>query len=627
MKKITLLFSTLLVSLFSGSVVAQQVNSGVIVLSPTDTTICPGQTITLHGGFASSFGEISTDDIFSDQVIDIGFPFTFFDDVYSKCVLSANNFISFDTSYAGDYSSWVYNAGNKANTQLGNSIMFPFHDIDMGLGLGEIRFQTFGAAPNRVFVVEFCKTPLFSCNSLLVTDQLVLFEGTNIIEHHLGDKPTCTGWQQGTAIQGLIGNNGTDEVFVPGRGTINTPWTVAQDGRRFTPDGSGGYTIDSIPYNPRIIIPGVDSTDLIWYEEGNPIPIGTGASIAVTPTADITYYVAQITGQNGCLGDSTYSFFDTVYIYYATTYDTINTTICNGESYNFYGKELYTPGQYDTLFSSAMGCDSSITLNLGINPLPDVTIGSLFSTIEVCEGNAASISLANPLSGNTYQWLKDGYPMAGETEPTLVLQDPGIYTVEVTTDKGCIATSLPYTFVVHPTPEAAIEPINGDILCTYDTVTLSAVIGPNYDYRWSPEAAFRLVTGAEGQTVKGIFNTPHTVVNLTVYNEFGCYDSASVDVFTKPCCEVFTPSAFSPNGDGVNDYFMPHLQPGQILTGMVVYDRFGKMVYNNTNVKQGWDGSYEDGAAAPQDVYMYMIQYTCDDGKDYERKESITLIR
>ncbi len=627
MKKISLLFSVLVACFVSGIVSAQQVNSGVIVLSPTDTVICPGQTITLHGGFASSFGQITNDDVFSNQIIDIGFPVTFFGNVYTKCVLSANNFISFDTIYAGQYSSWVYDAGNKANTQLGNSIMFPFHDINMGLGQGEIRFQTFGAAPNRVFVVEFCKTPLFSCSNLLVTDQMVIYEGSNIIEHHLGDKPTCIGWQQGTAIQGLIGNNGADEVYVPGRGTINTPWTVALDSRRFTPDGNNNYIIDSIPYNPRIIIPDVDSTDLIWYEEGNPIPIGTGASIEVTPDASINYYVAQITGQNGCLGDSTYSFFDTVYIYYATTYDTVDVSICTGESYNFYGKELYAPGQYDTLFSSAMGCDSSITLNLSINPLPDVTINSMTSTIEVCEGNEASLSLENPTAGATYQWFRNGTALTGETQPTVVLQDPGIYTVEVITAQGCSALSLPYTFAIHPTPVAAIEPLSGDMLCTYDTVTISAVPGPNYDYRWSPEAAFRLVTGAEGQTVRGVFNDPHSVVTLTVYNEYGCYDSTSAEVFTKPCCEIFMPSAFTPNGDGMNDFLKPHLQPGQILTSMVIYDRYGKLVYNNKNVRQGWDGKYENGEEAGQDTYMYLIRYTCDDGKEYERKESISLIR
>jgi gliding motility-associated-like protein len=612
--------------LFCGVRVANaQNNTGVIALSPKDTLICPGQTITLHGKFASDFGQITNDDIFSDQIVDIGFPFTFFGNVYTQCVISANNFISFDLNYAGQYSSFVYNAGNKSNTQLGNSIMFPFHDINMGLGQGTISFQTFGQAPNRTFVVEFCKTPLFSCSAMLVTDQLILYEGSNVIEHHIGDKPVCTAWQQGTGIQGLIGNNGANEVFAPGRGTINTPWTAALDGRRFTPNGAGTYLIDTIPYNPRIIIPNVDSNDIIWYEEGNPISIGTGASITVTPTAQINYYVARITGQNGCLGTSTYSFYDTVWINYGTAYDTTDVEICAGTTYSWFGRDLFKAGNYDTLLNTTLGCDSFLRMRLAVNPLPDVTIkGS--ANVAICEGSATTLALANPGSNSTFQWYKNNIPVAGETGSQMVVNEVGSYTVQATTDKGCQATSVPFTLTINPNPQAEIKPITGDVICAYDSLKLEAVEGTAYDYRWSPEKPFRIVTGAEGQKVEGVFLEP-TLVTLTVYNQYGCYDTATTMVYTKPCCEVFTPNAFSPNGDGNNDYFNPKLQLGQILLTMQVFDRYGKLVYNNTNIKKGWDGKYENGAEAGSDVYMYFIKYTCADGKLYEKKESVSLIR
>jgi gliding motility-associated-like protein len=90
---------------------------------------------------------------------------------------------------------------------------------------------------------------------------------------------------------------------------------------------------------------------------------------------------------------------------------------------------------------------------------------------------------------------------------------------------------------------------------------------------------------------------------------------------------VFTPNAFSPNGDGLYEYFNPHLQLGQILLTMQVFDRYGKLIYNNTNIKKGWDGKYEDGSEAGTGVYMYFIKYTCADGKLYEKKESVSLIR
>jgi gliding motility-associated-like protein len=112
-----------------------------------------------------------------------------------------------------------------------------------------------------------------------------------------------------------------------------------------------------------------------------------------------------------------------------------------------------------------------------------------------------------------------------------------------------------------------------------------------------------------------------------VFNEFGCYDSDTALVQTKPCCEVLIPNAFSPNGDTKNDYFNPMLQNGQILLSFKVYDRFGKLVYNNETPKLGWNGNYKDGTPAASAVYMYYVKYTCADGKLYEKKESITLLR
>lgn len=628
-KLILCFFSVFIVTAFWGQTAMAQ-----IALEYNDTTICPGNELQMCAAFSGEADPLSTDDDFTGA-LDIGFDFEYFGETYSQCILSDNGFLSFDMTYAGDFSSWTW-AGSTGSGEANNAIHAAFQDglLDPNIGGGgALRYQYFGTPGNRRFIAEWCKVGKYGCGQFVFTTQIILYEGSNIIEIHTTDLPgtpgcpTTNGGANG--IQGLRSIGGATEIYTPNRGPADN-WGVTgavHDARRFTPDGADNYTIDSIPFNPWIIIDNASSADLVWFAQDAPnAPIATGACATVTPTGAEDYYTVRFDGIAGCLED-TVSFIDTVWINYATTYDTVNAAICVGESYNFYGAELYAPGQYDTLFSSAMGCDSLITLNLSTNPLPDVTISSLYATIEVCEGNPASIALANPVAGSTYQWLKDGMPMNGETEPTLVLQDPGIYTVMVTTDKGCIATSLPYTFVVHPTPVADITPISGDILCSYDTVTLTAVPGLNYDYRWSPEAPFRLITGAEGQTVKGMFNAPHTVVTLTVFNEFGCYDSTSVDVYTKPCCEVFTPSAFSPNADGINDYFNPQLQPGQILTNMVVYDRYGKLVYNSTNIEQGWDGRYENGEPAAQGTYMYMIKYTCDDGKDYERKESITLVR
>lgn len=621
MKRLTALFA-LTYLVFCGIGVKAQ-NSGVITLSPKDTTICPNQTITLHGSFSVQAPGANSDDVFGGQILEIGFPFEYYGNFYTQCKYSSNGFISFDLTKTG-YSSWVYTGALGAG-DLNNAVMFPFHDLLPSPGNGNVTYQTFGQAPNRRFVIEICKMPLFSCTALLVTTQLILYEGSNVIEMHIGDKPSCPTWNGGTAVQGLRGLNGTVEALVPGRNLPNSPWTASNDGRRFTPNGTSTYIIDTIPYNPQIIIPNVDSSDLVWYEEGNPLPIGTGASVTVTPTANINYYIATVTGQNGCLGTQTYTFRDTVWINYGTSYDTTQYEICAGQTYNWFGRDLFAAGNYDTLLATTMGCDSFLRLQLLVNPLPNMTIkGS--ANVEICENSSTILALASPEGNVTYQWYKDNAALAGETASELTVTQPGKYKVVGTTNKGCSDDSDVFTLKVNPNPVATIEPLSGDVICAYDTLEIAAAPGAGYDYRWSPEKPFRIITGAESQKVKGVFLEPTEVV-LTVYNQYGCYDSDTAMVLTKPCCDVFIPNAFTPNGDGLNDYFNPRLQLGQKLLEMKVFDRYGKLVYNNTNLKNGWDGRYEDGSEASSDVYMFYVKYTCSDGKLYDKKESVSLVR
>ncbi|WP_118974114.1 gliding motility-associated C-terminal domain-containing protein [Taibaiella koreensis] len=302
--------------------------------------------------------------------------------------------------------------------------------------------------------------------------------------------------------------------------------------------------------------------------------------------------------------------------------------ICKGNTYLFYGLYYYETGLYDTTFKTVKGCDSIYYLNLQVNPLPDVVLnnGNGAHEVGICEGSSSILAVTKPGATTTYQWFRDDVAMAGETGPSYTATTAGTYWLSAVTDKGCTDTSLKLKVVIYPLPEARIMPPGDEVICAYDTMKLSAQTTGVDDYRWEPAKAFRITGGSEKPEVTGIFIEP-TRVTLTVYNQYGCFDTDTVLVNTKPCCEVFTPNAFSPNGDGMNDYFKPALQTGQLLVSMQVFDRWGQLVYNNTNIPKGWDGNYENGSKAGTDTYMYLIRYTCADGKLYEKKESLSLIR
>jgi gliding motility-associated-like protein len=110
-------------------------------------------------------------------------------------------------------------------------------------------------------------------------------------------------------------------------------------------------------------------------------------------------------------------------------------------------------------------------------------------------------------------------------------------------------------------------------------------------------------------------------------NAFGCRAYDSMIIFAHPCCDIYMSTAFTPNGDGNNDYFFPLLRPYQQIVSFKIFDRYGKLVYDNDNPQKGWNGNYPNGDKAPTDTYMYMIKYTCTDGQVYTDKNDVTLVR
>ncbi len=308
-----------------------------------------------------------------------------------------------------------------------------------------------------------------------------------------------------------------------------------------------------------------------------------------------------------------------------TSGSTDTVVICNGETYPFYGKLYYRTGTYTTTFATVHGCDSVRVLNLRVNPLPNMTLNGS-STTGICPGKETVLSLALPEPTTTYQWLKDGTPVPAETAPAYTVTETGYYRIAALTDKGCADTSRKIRVDKYPVPEAHIVAPDNNPVCLGDTVSFKAAEGNRYSYRWSPEAFFRLIVGNEGPEVRGKIDYSGPVV-LTVFNKYGCFDTDSILVQTKPCCDVFVPSAFSPNKDGLNDYFSPGLQPGQVTVLLQVFNRWGRLVYNHKGNSKGWDGTYENGEPATSDTYKYQLLYSCSDGHNYEKKGDLTLIR
>ena len=107
----------------------------------------------------------------------------------------------------------------------------------------------------------------------------------------------------------------------------------------------------------------------------------------------------------------------------------------------------------------------------------------------------------------------------------------------------------------------------------------------------------------------------------------GCYDSATVVVNVNPV--VYVPSAFSPNGDGLNDHFRPKSADGPILIrNFEIYNRWGQMVFwgYGATASEGWDGTFH-GIPAEIGAYFYTIDIETPTGGTIALKGDVTLVR
>ncbi|MFN5621088.1 MAG: gliding motility-associated C-terminal domain-containing protein [Flavobacteriales bacterium] len=159
---------------------------------------------------------------------------------------------------------------------------------------------------------------------------------------------------------------------------------------------------------------------------------------------------------------------------------------------------------------------------------------------------------------------------------------------------------------------------------------------PEVDFTWSPqpidvlnrEVRFQnLTAGADSiywdfysagestnpnpfWTFPDIETTTPYVVCLTAGNEYGCLDTLCQDIFVENVLQVFIPNTFSPDGDGLNDVFLPVVN-GE-LDGSYrfwVYNRWGDTVFYTEEVGKAWTGGYDGNTYyIPDGYYLWKVQ-------------------
>jgi gliding motility-associated-like protein len=90
--------------------------------------------------------------------------------------------------------------------------------------------------------------------------------------------------------------------------------------------------------------------------------------------------------------------------------------------------------------------------------------------------------------------------------------------------------------------------------------------------------------------------------------------------------EIYVPKGFSPNGDGNNDKIFPRLVGVRTLTYFKVYNRWGQLLYQTSNINEGWDGTFR-GTKQPIETYVWIAEGVDIDNNSIKRTGTFLLLR
>ncbi len=213
-----------------------------------------------------------------------------------------------------------------------------------------------------------------------------------------------------------------------------------------------------------------------------------------------------------------------------------------------------------------------------------------------------------------------------DANPTTVYANPGSYDVSLTiwTDSGCVDTLTlvkPNYVEVFPSPIAGIDadrytvnPYDPYVEFTEDCFNHSS-FEIHVDTNISTTSPY----------VHGFIESGDHFPFVVAFNQNGCTDTAWTQIYVEPEQTILIPNAFTPNGDGKNDYLSPIILDVQSFE-FRIFNRLGKLIYESDTYGDQWDGKYK-GQKVPDGVYVFQLKYVDLALIPHERYGHITVLR
>jgi gliding motility-associated-like protein len=286
---------------------------------------------------------------------------------------------------------------------------------------------------------------------------------------------------------------------------------------------------------------------------------------------------------------------------------------------------LWTPGNFNTATVSTLSggtytvtvtdagdCVSSIEVIIPSGPEIEVTGVVTNTTCGVAEG-AIALTTTGGTGTLSYEWSPNG-----ETTASISGLIGGTYVAEVTDANGCVQTESFVVGVLGSLP-LTVSPLTEQIT---QGESVDITVSGGVTYAWSPSAGLSCAD-CPNPTATPSVTTTYTVIAT---DDFGCTGSADVIILVEQLCgDLFIPTIFSPNDDGLND--VECVMGGCIATmNFAIFNRWGEKVFETQDQSMCWDGTYK-GKMVNSGVFVYKFNAVLLDGTEVVRSGNINVVR
>lgn len=534
-----------------------------LTLLSSDTTVCPGNSITITVRKNKKCGSpvpLEYDSSWVSKVVQLT------DSTYSfQLNKSGAGYIK--ASLMGCTMKWdsvlITVAPEKNALSLGrDTVICPGNTVTLNAGRGFASYQWQDGSTDSIYTVRnpgtYFVSAVTACGSVLRDTVQVLPHAPVTID--LGpDRVKC--------------NNDTVRLTAP-EGYLSYTW-------------SNNYALSATNLQTVIANPAIDTAYYIQAEKEPGCFALDTIHIAVRRSPPINLGADK----NLCAGDS--ARFDAGSGFVSYQWNT---------GYTSQVITVKASGSYSVIGTTADNCKSSDTVDVkNIYSLPIVSIDK---TNGICKGGTRTL-LAGSFA--SYLWSNNA------TTPAIIVSDTGHYKVRVTDKNGCSGSDSVYINNIYPLPASFLGPDTS--LCNYGTLPLKTLESYS-EYTWST-----------GKSTAAIVVKEPGLYWLEVRDANGCKGRDSVIVRPKECMHGFyVPNAFTPNKDGRNDLFRPLLFGVVKQYDFSVYNRFGQRVFHSTDTREGWDGNFA-GHSQSMGVFIWTCTYQFEGEPVNNEKGSVTLMR